>query len=316
MRRGAFLAVSSALVTSQAIGEEVDPEELGGWKLHAEVTGLADAIAKNDEEAISLMQQFLSYLPSHNGKTAPELTITADDVPDASAITDLVPEAPTKIYDMRKVIKQVVDKDSYFPLKEKFGRPAITALSRLNGRSVGIIATNPMFKGGALDPESCRKVTSFLVLCDSFNIPLIFMVDAPGFLVGKEGERKAAPAHIMNMIHALQLVSVPKLSVILRKSYGQAFLNLGGGRNSDAVAIWPSADVSFMGPEVASNIMETLSDQEYDTSAWAFAGAFGSQDVILPRDTRTWLINMLSYLQRDRDGGIGKHELSNWPTYI
>lgn len=316
MRRGAFLAVSSPLVTSQAIGEDVDPEELGGWKLHSETTGLVDAVVKSDAEAIAQIRAFLSYLPDHAGQAAPRREITSADVPDATGLADLVPTTSSKVYDMRKLVKQVVDTGSYFALKDKFGRSAITALARLGGQSVGIIATNPMFKGGALDPDGCRKVTSFMVLCDSFNIPLVFLVDTPGFLVGKEGERKAAPAHIMNMMHALQLVSAPKISVILRKSYGQAFLNLGGGRNSDAIAIWPGADISFMGPEVAANIMDHLKGQEFDTSAWRFAGAFGAQDVIAPHDTRDWLIDMLGILHRGREGGVGRHELANWPTYI
>ncbi len=167
-----------------------------------------------------------------------------------------------------------------------------------------------MFKGGALDPEGCRKVTSFMVLCDSFNIPLVFLVDTLGFLVGREGERKGAPAHIMNMIHALQLVSVPKLSVILRKSYGQAFLNLGGGRNSDATAIWPTADVSFMGPGVAANIRPDLADLEYETGPWAFAGALGAHAVVAPGDTRAWLARTLAFLARMRSGGVGA---TTWP---
>jgi acetyl-CoA carboxylase carboxyltransferase component len=173
-----------------------------------------------------------------------------------------------------------------------------------------------MFKGGALDPEGCRKATSFMVLCDSFNIPLVFLVDTPGFLVGKEGERKGAPAHIMNMIHALQLVSVPRISIILRKSYGQAFLNLGGGRNSDAIAVWPTADVSFMGPAVAANILPDLAEADFPTDAWSFAGALGAHEVVLPRETRGWIADMLAFLRRARGGGIGKHEMATWPTTI
>jgi acetyl-CoA carboxylase carboxyltransferase component len=186
-----------------------------------------------------------------------------------------------------------------------------------------------MFKGGAMDPEACRKVSSFLVLCDSFNIPVIFLVDTPGFLVGVEGERKAAPAHIMNMIHALQLCSVPKLSVILRKSFGQAYLNMGGGRNSDEVAAWTSADVSFMDPQIGVSVVHGIkrdddperfdrlkAEMARDTSAYALAGAFGVQAVIAPQQTRAWLIDALATHQRERNGGIGQHEMRAWPTYL
>ena len=186
-----------------------------------------------------------------------------------------------------------------------------------------------MFKGGAMDPEACRKVTAFLVMCDSFNIPIIFLVDTPGFLVGIEGERKAAPAHIMNMIHAVQLCSVPKLSVILRKSYGQAYINMGGGRNSDEVAAWTSADVSFMDPQIGVSVLHGIQREDdperfdrlkaemaRDTSAYALAGAFGVQAVIAPQQTRAWLIEALATHRRERDGGIGQHEMRSWPTYI
>lgn len=153
-----------------------------------------------------------------------------------------------------------------------------------------------MFKGGAMDPDACRKVTSFLVLCDSFNIPIIFLVDTPGFLVGIEGERKAAPAHIMNMVHAVQLCSVTKLSVILRESYGQGYVNMGGGRNSDEVAAWTSADVGFMDPQIGVSVLYGITREDdperfdrlkaemaCDASAYAHAGAFGVQAVIAPQ---------------------------------
>ena len=327
MRKGAILAVSSARVTSLAIGEAVDPEELGGWKLHAETTGLVDRIVNSDAEALAEIRRFLSYLPSHAGALPPVLA--AAEAPDAEKLVELVPAARSKTYDMRKVIAGIVDEGSLFVLKERFGRAAVTGLARLNGQSVGIVASNPMFKGGAMDPEACRKVSSFLVLCDSFNIPLVFLVDTPGFLVGIEGERKAAPAHIMNMIHALQLCSVTKLSVILRKSYGQAYLNMGGGRNSDEVAAWTSADVSFMDPRIGVSVIHNLkrdddperfdrlrSELARDTSAYALAGAFGVQSVIAPQQTRAWLIQGLDTHRRERNGGIGQHEMRAWPTSI
>jgi acetyl-CoA carboxylase carboxyltransferase component len=329
MRKGAFLAVSSARVTSLAIGEAVDPEELGGWKLHAETTGLVDRVVNSDAEALAEIRRFLSYLPSHAGAVPPVLPAAEAVAPDAEKLLELVPAARSKTYDMRKVIAGIVDEGSLFVLKDRFGRAAVTGLARLNGQSVGIVASNPMFKGGAMDPEACRKVTSFLVLCDSFNIPLVFLVDTPGFLVGIEGERKSAPAHIMNMIHALQLCSVTKLSVILRKSYGQAYLNMGGGRNSDEVAAWTSADVSFMDPQIGVSVIHNLkrdddherfdrlrSELARDTSAYALAAAFGVQSVIAPQQTRAWLIQGLDTHRRERNGGIGQHEMRAWPTTI
>jgi len=318
MRKGAFLAVSSARVTSLAIGEAVDPEELGGWKLHAEQTGLVDVVVNSDAEALAAIRRFLSYLPSHAGARPPSQPAAEAIAPDADKLLELVPAARSKTYDMRKVIAGIVDDGSFFNLKDRFGRAAVTGLARLKGESVGIVASNPMFKGGAMDPDACRKVSSFLVLCDSFNIPIVFLVDTPGFLVGIEGERKGAPAHIMNMIHAVQLCSVPKLSVIMRKSYGQAYINMGGGRNSDEVAAWTSADVSFMDPQIGVSVLHGIKREDdperfdrlkaelaRDTSAYALAGAFGVQSVIAPQQTRTWLIEGLATHRRERNGGIG-----------
>jgi acetyl-CoA carboxylase carboxyltransferase component len=326
MRRGATLAVASPRVTSLAIGQEVDPEELGGWQLHAEVTGLVDRAVDSDEEAIALIRRFLSYLPSHNGLLSP--TASAAGATQRNP-AELVPSDRAKVYDMRKVVEAIVDADSFFPLKERFARALITGLARLDGKVVGIIANNPMMKGGALDPDACDKAVNLIVLCDSFNIPIINLVDTPGFLVGIEGERKKAPGKIMNYMQALQLASVPKLSVILRKSYGQAYLNMGGGRNSDEMCAWSGAEISFMDPAIAVNVVygirreddaekfTALRDQlAADSSAYELAGIFAAQHVIEPQQTRAYLIESLKLHSRARENGIGEHRLSLWPcTY-
>ena len=242
-------------------------------------------------------------------------------------LPDLVPEGRSRVYDMRKVIAAIVDKDSVFELKGRFGRSAVTALARLDGHSVGVIANNPLFKGGAIDADACQKITSFLVLCDSFNIPLVILVDQPGFLIGVEGEMRGAPGKIINWMNALSLVTVPKISVILRKSYGQAYLNMGGGRNSDEVACWPTADLGFMDPAVGVNVLygvreeddperyrQLLAELTRDTSAWALAELYEAQAVIDPRDTRAFLKATLDVHRLRLSGGVGRHLLSNWPT--
>ena len=222
MRKGAVMAVSSVNVTSVAIAEDLDPEELGGWKMQTAVTGQVDLAVDTDEQALDAIKAFLSYLPSHSGEAPPELAPAAAMDQDQNALLDLVPESRSKVYDVRKVVRVIVDADSYFPIKDRFARNISTGLARINGRSVGVIAPNPMFKGGALDSDACDKAVSFITLCDSFNIPIITMADTPGFLVGVAGERLRLPGKIMNYMQALQMSTVPKLSVILRKSYGQA----------------------------------------------------------------------------------------------
>lgn len=325
IRKGAVLAVSSSLLASLAIGETVDPEELGGWKLHAETTGFADMVVDRDEDALAAIRTFLSYLPSHCNEAPPERPVPAGSGDGMREIVDLLPEKRTQVYDVRRVIRTVVDKDSLFELKPRFGKVAVTALSRIGGRTVGIIANNPLVKGGALDTEACEKITSFLVLCDSFNIPIVLFVDTPGFAIGTDAERKRAPGKIMNFMHALQMVTMPKISVILRKSYGQAYLNMGGGRNSDEVAAWPTAEVSFMDPTFAVKVVhglapgdagfdEAFATMSKDSEVWDIAGMYAVQSVIEPHATRDYLIRMLDVHRLRLTNGVGQHLLRSWPT--
>lgn len=327
MRKGARMSVASERVTSIAISQAVDAEELGGWKLHAEVTGLIDLATDTDAEALAAIRKFLGYLPSHAGETAPRVATEAGSGADAATIRDILPESRHQTYDVRRILKLVVDQGSLFELKARFGRSVVTGLARLAGRSVGLVASNPIFKGGAIDVDACRKVTSFMVLCDSFNIPIIFLTDQPGFLIGVAGETRGAPGLIMNWMNALSLVTVPKLQVVMRKSYGQAYLNMGGGRNADAVACWPMADLGFVDPVIGVSILHGLKradDPERfdalaaelgrDSSAWELAALYEAQDVIDPAETRDWLIGMLDVHSRRLENGIGQHRLANWPT--
>src|SRR5690606_30136386 len=185
MRRGATLAVASPRVTAQAIGQEIDPEELGGSEMHARRSGLIDQVVDTDEEAIAAIRRFLSYLPSHAGEAPPRVA-PKPPATDPAQLDTLVPENRARVYDMRKVLDALVDEGSFFPLKQRFAQNLVTGLARIEGQSVGIIANNPMHKGGALDYDACSKAINLLVLCDSFNLPVIQLVDQPGFLVGME----------------------------------------------------------------------------------------------------------------------------------
>ena len=325
IRKGAVLAVSSALLTSLAIKEEVDPEVLGGWRVHAETTGFADVVADTDEGALDAIKTFLSYLPGHAQEPPPVHPVSEGSGAEMESIVELLPQRRTQVYDVRQIVRRIVDKDSFFELKARFGKVAVTGLARLAGRSVGIVANNPLVKGGALDTDACEKITSFLVLCDSFNIPVVTFVDTPGFVIGAEAERRRAPGKIMNMMNALALMTVPKLSVILRKTYGQAYLNMGGGKNSDEVAAWPTAEISFMDPRYALKVVhgvdaegpefdEALAEMNRDNEVWDAASIYAVQSVIAPADTRDYLIRMLDVHRSRLSGGIGEHRLANWPT--
>lgn len=327
MRKGAAMAVASPRVTSLAIGQHIDKEELGGWQLHTRTTGLVDYATDSDQEALDLIKRFFSYLPSHAGEIPPIADVPTSPSSRMADILTLVPQERQKVYDIRQVIECIVDSGSMFELKPTYGRSATTALTRIDGRTVGVIANNPRYRGGAIDPQGCNKVTSFIVLCDSFNVPIVLLVDVPGFLVGIEGERAGAPGRIINWMNALQLCSVPKISIILRKSYGQAYLNMGGGRNSNEVALWPSADLGFMDPGVAVNVVHGITREddaeefdrrvaelERDSQPWELAELYEAQEVIDPRDTRNYLINMLDIYRQRMTSGIGEHLMNAWPT--
>ena len=325
MHKGATMAVSSPRLIEMALGEKVNLDELGGWRLHAETTGLVDQVVDTEAQMLAALQRFLSYLPSHHNEPPPEATVPAGSGADMKDVFAILPEKRTQVYDMRRIVKCLVDKDTMFEMKPRFGKSAITTLARLGGKSVGIIANNPLHRGGALDADACRKIVDFLVMCDSFNIPIVLLVDTPGFQIGTEAERSGAPGKIMNFMNAMTLVTVPKLSVILRKSYGRAYVCMGGGRHSDDIAAWPTAEISFMSPEFATTIVHgvkpgdadyaaRLAEIEQDADVWGLASVFAAHAVIEPAATRDYLIRMLDVYKLRITKGVGQHLMRTWPT--
>ena len=325
MRKGAVMAVSSPKVTAVAISEEIAPEDLGGWRLQSEVAGLVDAVADDDAAALALVRRVLGYLPGHAQEPPPRIAPTAPAIA-SGQILSLLPAERSKVYDVRKLLACIVDAGSLLPIKDRFGRSAFTGLARLAGQTIGIVASNPMFKGGALDADACDKVVSFLVLCDSFNIPIVQFADTPGFLIGLEGERRKVGGKIMNYIQAVEMATVPKFAVIMRKSYGQAYLNLGGGL-SDEIAAWFTAEIGFVDPAVGVSVVHNLRREQdplrydelakgmmRDSTAYDLAGIFAAQTVIDPRETRDWLARMLEVYRRRPTGGISRHRMATWPT--
>lgn len=324
IRKGSVMAVSSPLLVRYATREEVDPDSLGGWRLHSETTGLADAVADTDEEAIQVVKRFVGYLPSHHSQPPPVLPENREHQDRSDELLRILPELRRRAYDVRKVISVIADENSVFEIKPRFGKNVTAALVRLGGRAVGVLASNPHFQGGAIDSDACDKAVDFLVLCDSYNIPLVFLVDQPGFLVGLEAERRRIAGKVINWMNALSLVTVPRIMVLLRKSYGQAFINMGGAGTSDASAAWWSAEISFMDPEAAAAIVGSREpggaaddrvrvDMARDTSAYALASVFGVQSVIDPRETRSYLIRQLQ-IHAGPTRAVGKHLLASWPT--
>jgi acetyl-CoA carboxylase carboxyltransferase component len=326
MRKGAIMAVSSPRLISMATGKAVDPEQLGGWRVHSEVSGLVDQVVDTDEEAIDAIKRFLSYLPSHHNEAPPRATVPAGSDDAIKDVMTHVPLATNQVYDMRKIIGAIVDKDSLFEMKARFGKTLVTALARLDGESIGVIANNPLFKGGAIDADACQKVQAFMVLCDSFNVPIVFLVDQPGFLIGQEGEQKGVTGKVMNWLNAMTLCTVPKISIIVRKSYGLAVSNMGAGGNADEVCCWVTAEVSFMKPEFGAKVVFGVSEDDpaafkaavdkmtKGSTPYDMAAIYTAQNVIDPRDTRDYLKRTLAIHRLRLTSGVGEHLMRTWPT--
>jgi acetyl-CoA carboxylase carboxyltransferase component len=325
MKKGSIMSVSSPRLVSMAIGEKVDLEELGGWRLHAEQTGLIDQFVETDQEAMALVRRFLSYMPSHNGELAPIAPMSEGSGDAQERILDVLPEKRTQVYNMKKIVDIIFDVGSFLEFKPRFGKPAIVGLARLAGVSVGVIANNPAVGGGALSADACRKCVDFTVLCDSFNIPLVRIMDTPGFVVGLDAERRGAPGLIMNFMNATCLTTVPQITIIARKAYGRAYVAMGGGAHNDSMVAWPMAEVSFMDPVFATSIVHNLSagDEGFaealahiqkDLEIWDMARIFSAHDVIKPQETRDFLIRMFDVHRRRRSDGIGQHLMRTWPT--
>jgi len=327
MRKGAQLGVSSEQVTAVAVSAASD-EEYCGWRMHTQETGFVDLAVERDEEALARIRALLAYLPSHAGELPPTAPVPAGSDDGCRRLLEIVPEDRRKVYDVRAVIDAIVDLGSFFPFKERYAPVVVTGLARLGGRTVGFVASNPRVKGGALDPEACEKATRFVVFCDSFNVPIVLIADTPGFLVGMAGERRKLPGKIINLMDALSFCTVPVVGLILRKSYGLAYLAFGGGL-ADALGAWTTAEVSLMDPAVAVNVMHGVRQNEdperfathlesmrSDVSAYALASGFAAQDVIDPRESRAWLIRMFEIHRRRSNGGLGEHRLASWPTTL
>ncbi len=327
--KGTAMAVSGPRVLELALGERVADNDLGGWKVHSEITGMTDLVAENEEECFRCIRRFLSYMPSDQGNLPPDATVPEGSGAEMGNILALLPEKRNRAYDMNSILRCILDRDSLFPLKPTFGKTVITALARVDGKVVGIAANQPMVGAGAMDADGIDKVISFLCLCDSFNIPLLFFQDIPGFLVGKEAERKRVGAKVINFINALALVSVPKISIIVRKAYGMAFWNMvGSGCAADFLVAWPTAEMSFVAPEIAANVVyggkssdtkesdwdDRVQKMVEDSSPYGAAGLHHIHDVIDPRESRDYISKALRICRESRTKGMSEHKLANWPT--
>jgi acetyl-CoA carboxylase carboxyltransferase component len=254
MRDGnASMYLGSPRMAEMVIGEKVSLEEMGGARMHTGVSGCGHFLVGSDEEGIDLAKRYLGYFPSHCDEEPPPAP-PAEPHAEAKAIRDLIPQDENKPWDMRELVEALVDEGSFLEVHKRCARELIVGYARLDGRVVGIVANQPKFKGGVLFVDSADKAARFIWTCDAFGIPLLFLADVPGFMIGTAVEKQGIIRHGAKMISAVSEATVPKLSVIVRKAYGAGLYAMAGPAfEPDACLALPSAKIAVMGPGAAVN---------------------------------------------------------------
>ncbi|MGC1208189.1 MAG: carboxyl transferase domain-containing protein, partial [Ornithinimicrobium sp.] len=247
----ASMYLGSPRMAEMVVGEQVSLEEMGGARMHCTVSGVGDVLASDDTEAIELAKLYFSYLPDSWSSPTPHYSV---DEPSLPLSRDVIPEAESVPFDVHEVIDGLIDEDSFFEIKELFAPELVIGLGRMGGETVGIVANNSAVKGGVLFTDSADKAARFIWLCDAYGIPLIYLADVPGFMIGSEVERGGIIRHGAKMVSAVAEATVPQFCVVLRKAYGAGLYAMGGpGFGPDATLALPTARIAVMGPEAAVN---------------------------------------------------------------
>lgn len=322
VRKTSYMFITGPKVVKAAIGEDVTFEALGGADSHAKLSGVAHFAVDSDEECLRQMRTLLGYLPSNNMDDPP--IMESADPPDRmdEELNETVPLDPKKPYDVHDVITRVFDRGSFFEVQAQFASNAVIGFARLSGRAVGVICNQPMVYAGCLDIDSSDKIARFVRTCDAFNIPVVTFVDVPGYLPGTKQEHGGVIRHGAKVIYAYSEASVPKLSVIMRKSYGGGYIAMSSRHlGADVVFAWPTAEIAVMGPDGAVEIIHRNELMKAKTPEEAkeitnklvaeyrnkfanpyIAAQMGYVDsVILPKETRPMLIKALETLVSKRD---------------
>jgi acetyl-CoA carboxylase carboxyltransferase component len=304
------MALGGAPLVKAMTGEEVDPEELGGSKVHTEVSGVADLEVSDDLACLQSIKDYLAFFPSSNREPPPYAP--SDDPADRreESLLDIVPDNPRRAYDMHGIVEAIVDRGRMFELKPRWARNLIVGLARMGGHPVGIVANQPMHVGGVLDVDAADKAARFVMLCDAFGLPLVFLQDVPGFMVGTKAERAGIIRHGAKMLYAISEATVPKVTVVVRKAYGAGYYVMcGRAYEPDLIVAWPTAEISVMGPEGAVSIVarkqvaaavdpdaerrRLIDEYRRVIDPYVAAGHVHVDDVIDPRDTRPVVIRAL-----------------------
>ena len=311
VRDTSTMGIAGPALVAAATGEVIDKDALGGPAVQADRNGLADLVADSDTHALQLVRRYLDFLPS-NAQAAPARADVQDPDPaDEESLLTVVPDNPRKPYDVRHVVCAIADRDSAFELKPSYAPNLVTCLARLGGRSVGVIANQPLHLAGTLDAKACEKGAHFVSVCDAFGLPLVYLVDLPGFMVGKDAEDSALARRSARLLFELGQASVPRVSVIMRKGYGLGYIAMCGGRSFDAdlCVAWPTAEICAMSIEGAVDVAyarkvadaadpaarraELIARFRQQLGPLHAAAHFGVDDVIDPRDTRSVILATL-----------------------
>ncbi len=311
--RGSMALAGPHLVRA-AVGEDVTQEELGGSRVHCRKSGVGDMEVSSDEECIERIKHYLSFMPQ-NCESAPPLRPVSDPIERADEeLLDVLPESNRKPYDMYEVIRRIVDDGEYLDIKGQWAKTIITCFARFGGRPAGILANQPKHLGGILDNDSSDKAARFVNLCNAYSIPLIFLMDVPGFMVGTKVEAEGIIRHGAKMLYAVANATVPKITVITRKAYGAGYYVMNGrAYEPDLIVAWPSAEISVMGAEGVVEIAFRKQVEEAEDPAakkaeliegfrkifdvYIAAGNDLIDDVIDPRETRATICRGLEMAQ-------------------
>jgi propionyl-CoA carboxylase beta chain len=310
--------ITGPKVIETVTGEKITAEDLGGAKVHNTISGNAHFSGKSEEEVLADVRKLLSYLPQNNMEKPPKMDI-ADEDDYRADLADVVPFDAVRPYDVRNVIEQVVDQDSFMEIQKDFAKNIVIGLARIKGEVVGLVCNQPKFMAGGLDIDSSDKAARFIRFCDCFNIPIITFEDVTGFFPGVKQEHGGIIRHGAKILYAYSEATVPKLTVILRKAYGGAYVALNSKSiGADLVFAWPNAEIAVMGPQGAANIIfakeieksenpEATRQQKIEEYRQKFANPYVAasrgmvDDVIDPRETRIKLIQALEMLRNKKE---------------
>jgi acetyl-CoA carboxylase carboxyltransferase component len=313
-------------IIKSVMGEEISMEELGGSDVHCKITGVADFRVNSEQECMSAIKRLLSFLPSNWREKPPQKACTDDPERLTPSLEEIVPMEQKRGYDMHRVIRAVADEQDFMEVKPEFAGEIITGFARIGGNTVGIVANQPMVLAGCMTVNSSDKQARFIRFCDAFNIPLVLLVDTPGYLPGKAQEYAGIIRHGAKALYALSEATVPKIAVVLRKVYGGAALGMGilPGFGTDLIYAWPSAEIGPMGAEQAVSLFyekdiqasknpEELRAAKIEEYAKQYADALSLasdatyiQDIIEPQETRRLLSRSLRLLETKRAGRVRK----------